>query len=44
VADPGLLAVVPAIHRPAVLRSDDRDAAYAGLVSELRVAAASLRG
>jgi DNA polymerase len=37
------VTVVPTIHPSAVLRSDDRDAAYAGLVSDLRVAAASLR-
>jgi DNA polymerase len=30
------------IHPSAVLRADDRDAAYAGLVSDLRVAAAAL--
>jgi len=38
------VTVVLAFHPSAVLRSDDRDAAYAGLVSDLRVAAASLRG
>jgi uracil-DNA glycosylase len=31
------------IHPSAVLRADDRDAAYAGLVSDLRVAAEALR-
>jgi uracil-DNA glycosylase len=31
------------IHPSAVLRADDRDAAYAGLVSDLRVAASALR-
>ena len=30
-------------HPPAVLRSDDRGEAYTGLVSDLRVAASSLR-
>jgi DNA polymerase len=30
------------IHPSAVLRSDDRDKAYAGLVSDLRVAARAL--
>jgi uracil-DNA glycosylase len=33
--------VVPTIHPSAVLRADDRDDAYAGLVSDLRVAASS---
>lgn len=33
------LAVVPTIHPSAVLRADDRDQAYAGLVDDLRVAA-----
>lgn len=37
------VTVVPTIHPSAVLRSDDRDAAYAGLVADLRVAASSLR-
>lgn len=37
------VTVVPTIHPSAVLRSDDRDAAYAGLVSDLRVVAALLR-
>jgi DNA polymerase len=32
------------IHPSAVLRADDRDAAYAGLVSDLRVAAKALAG
>ena len=31
------------IHPSAVLRADDQDAAYAGLVAELRVAASVLR-
>jgi uracil-DNA glycosylase len=35
--------VVPTIHPSAVLRADDRDDAYAGLVSDLRVAASALR-
>jgi uracil-DNA glycosylase len=33
--------VVPTIHPSAVLRADDRDAAFAGLVNDLRVAASS---
>ena len=36
--------VVATIHPSAVLRSDDREAARAGLVSDLRVAAAALSG
>jgi len=32
------------IHPSAVLRADDRDAAYAGLVSDLRIAAGALAG
>jgi DNA polymerase len=32
------------IHPSAVLRADDRDAAYAGLVADLRVAAGALAG
>lgn len=40
---PGLY-VVAALHPSAVLRADDRDAAYAGLVSDLRVAAEALAG
>ncbi|MEV0218490.1 UdgX family uracil-DNA binding protein [Streptomyces sp. NPDC050704] len=35
--------VVATIHPSAVLRSDDRDAAYRGLVSDLKVAAQALR-
>jgi DNA polymerase len=31
------------IHPSAVLRADDQDAAYAGLVADLRVAASVLR-
>jgi uracil-DNA glycosylase len=38
------VTVVPTIHPSAVLRADDRDAAYQGLVSDLRTAASSLRG
>jgi uracil-DNA glycosylase len=38
------VTVVPTIHPSAVLRADDRDAAYAGLVSDLRAAAAALHG
>ncbi len=34
--------VVPTIHPSAVLRADDRDAAYAGLVSDLRAVASAL--
>lgn len=33
------LVVVPTIHPSAVLRAEDRDAAYAGLVDDLRAAA-----
>jgi DNA polymerase len=36
------ISVVPTIHPSAVLRADDRDAVYAGLVSDLRVAASLL--
>jgi DNA polymerase len=35
--------VVATLHPSAVLRSDDRKAAYAGLVSDLKVAAGALR-
>jgi DNA polymerase len=38
------VTVVPTIHPSAVLRADDRDSAYAGLVSDLRAAAAALHG
>ena len=38
------VTVVPTIHPSAVLRADDRDAAYAGLVSDLCLAAAALPG
>lgn len=38
------VTVVPTVHPSAVLRADDRDAAYQGLVSDLRAAASSLRG
>jgi DNA polymerase len=31
------------IHPSAVLRADDRDAAYDGLVADLRIAAEALR-
>jgi DNA polymerase len=34
--------VLATLHPSAVLRADDRDAAYAGLVADLRVAAAAL--
>ena len=37
------VTVVPTIHPSAILRADDRDAAYAGLVSDLRVAACCRR-
>jgi len=37
------LTVVPTIHPSAVLRADDRDAEYAGLVDDLKAAAAILR-
>jgi uracil-DNA glycosylase family protein len=36
------IEVVPTIHPSAVLRADDRDAALAGLVADLKVAAATL--
>jgi DNA polymerase len=36
-------ALVATIHPSAVLRADDRDSAYQGLVSDLRVAAEALR-
>ena len=36
--------MVPTIYPSAVLRADDRDAAYAGLVSDLRAATAALGG
>jgi uracil-DNA glycosylase family protein len=35
--------IMATIHPSAVLRADDRDAAYAGLVADLRVAAEALR-
>ncbi|MBY8882233.1 UdgX family uracil-DNA binding protein [Actinacidiphila acidipaludis] len=35
--------VVPTVHPSSVLRSDDREAAYAGLVADLRVAAGLVR-
>ena len=38
------VTVVPTIHPSAVLRADDRDAAYAGLVSDLGAATAALGG
>lgn len=38
------ITVVPTIHPSAVLRADDRDAAYRGLVSDLRVAADLVQG
>ena len=38
------IVVVPTVHPSAVLRADDRDAAYAGLVSDLRVAASCRPG
>jgi uracil-DNA glycosylase len=38
------ITVVPTIHPSAVLRADDRDDAYAGLVADLRVAASALPG
>jgi uracil-DNA glycosylase len=37
------VTVVPTIHPSAVLRADNRDDAYAGLVSDLRAAAAAAR-
>jgi uracil-DNA glycosylase len=41
-AEAGLI-VVPTIHPSAVLRADDRDAVYAGLVNDVRTAADVLR-
>ncbi|MCX4513813.1 UdgX family uracil-DNA binding protein [Streptomyces sp. NBC_01619] len=40
--DDGVRGLVATIHPSAVLRADDRDAAYKGLVSDLRVAAHAL--
>jgi hypothetical protein len=37
------VTVVATIHPAAVLRADDGDAAYAGLVNDLNVAASVLR-
>jgi DNA polymerase len=37
------VTVVPTIHPSAVLRADDRDAAFSGLVDDLRVAASVLK-
>ena len=34
--------LVPTVHPSSVLRSDDREAAYQGLVSDLKVAARAL--
>jgi uracil-DNA glycosylase len=34
---PDKVTVVPTIHPSAVLRADDRDTAYAGLVTDLRL-------
>jgi len=42
-AEAGGRWVVATLHPSAVLRSDDRDAAYAGLVADLEVAARALR-
>ncbi|WP_055495939.1 UdgX family uracil-DNA binding protein [Streptomyces sp. TP-A0356] len=36
--------IVATVHPSAILRADDREAAYAGLVSDLRVAARALDG
>jgi DNA polymerase len=36
------IRAIATIHPSAVLRADDRDAAYAGLVADLKVAAATL--
>jgi len=36
------VTVVPTIHPSAVLRAEDRDATYDGLVSDLRAAASAL--
>ncbi|MEV0600219.1 UdgX family uracil-DNA binding protein [Streptomyces sp. NPDC050315] len=36
--------VVATLHPSAILRSDDREASYAGLVSDLRIAAGALNG
>jgi uracil-DNA glycosylase len=44
-AQPGGSAkVLATLHPSAVLRADDRDAAYAGLVADLRIAAGALAG
>jgi DNA polymerase len=40
----GSAYAVATIHPSAVLRADDRDAAYAGLVADLKVAAGALAG
>jgi uracil-DNA glycosylase len=36
------ILLVPTVHPSAVLRADDRDDAYAGLVADLQVAARAL--
>jgi DNA polymerase len=38
----GVSQVMATVHPSAVLRADDREAAYAGLVADLRVAAGVL--
>jgi uracil-DNA glycosylase len=38
------IVLVPTVHPSAVLRADDRDEAYAGLVADLEVAARALAG
>jgi len=42
--EPSDCYVVATLHPSAVLRADDREAAYAGLVSDLKVAAQALHG
>jgi uracil-DNA glycosylase family protein len=43
-ADRRQILLVPTVHPSAVLRADDRDEAYAGLVADLEVAARALAG
>jgi DNA polymerase len=43
-ADRRSIVLVPTVHPSAVLRANDRDEAYAGLVADLEVAARALAG
>ena len=43
-AAPQVGRVMATVHPSAVLRADDRDAAYQGLVADLKVAAGALAG